>query len=115
MSPDPWAEQSDEDGYGVSCTDACATPATGGCDESGMGELDSEAGFKLAKPDAMSCSSYSSISGSLAPYKWSGGSCYFGTSGTCDTSVSFARRLCACKCGAGSSQPLPAIARSCQT
>jgi len=100
-------------GYGVSCTDACATPATGGCDESGLSEADSEASFKLAKPDAMTCNAYFF---NAYPIRTSNGRCYFGgTSGTCDAKMGHGVRLCACKCGAGSFQPQSAIARSCQT
>ena len=108
-----------QDGYDVSCTDACATPATGGCDESGMSEAGTEADLILAKPDAMICNrpgqadQYYSGSNSAAPYKFKYGGCFFGTGGTCDGSSSNVQRLCACKCGAGSSQSLPGIARSC--
>ena len=103
------------DGFGVSCTDACATPATGGCDESGLSEGLSEANFNLAKPDAMSCNGYFSSGGALVPAQRVDGRCYFGTAGTCGSLSSSRLRLCLCKCGAGSSQPLSAPARSCQT
>ena len=107
------------DGYGVSCTVACATPATGGCDASGLSEIVTEAGFKLAKPEAMSCpGGYSSYGAYHTPYKLANGACKFGPNGNCGASSTYARRLCACKCGAGSSQPLSAPQRgivSCQT
>ena len=83
-----------------------------------MSELDSEEDFNLVKPEAMTCSAYYSwpldwrINGVL-PFKISDGRCYTGTGGTCDDKYSDNVRLCACLCGAGSSQPLSGIARSC--
>ena len=114
-------------GYGVSCTDACATPATGGCDASGLSEADSEEDFNLAKPagydldfNPWSCpAGYdSSNSDPWAPaYSSTNGKCYIGTGGTCDGVHPNYLRVCACKCGAGSYQPLSAPQRgivSCQ-
>ena len=108
------------DGYGVSCTDACATAAAGECDADAFDEIDNEENFNLAKPDTMICSTYYSTSSPQAPYKAFGScffgtcNCYFGTGGTCDASTdgNF-RRLCPCQCGAGSYQPLPGIAQNC--
>ena len=104
------------DGFGVSCTDACATPATGGCDESGLSEGLSEANFNLAKPDAMICAAYTyEFDHPLSPFRYYTSECFTGTGGTCNAKSPTVLRLCACKCGAGSSQPLSAPARSCQT
>ena len=105
---------SNVDGFGVSCTDACATAAVGECDADGFDEIDSEEKFKQAKPDTMSCpNGYRSIGNPVVPCTNSNGECYYGTRGTCDASHSGALRLCPCQCGAGSYQPSSAPARSC--
>ena len=98
------------DGYGLSCDDACATPATGGCDASGMGELATKADFNLAKPDAMSCSGYSSQSSSFWPGEHVNGGCIYNTGGTsCDSSHADHLRLCACTVRASAARARPSL------
>jgi hypothetical protein len=122
IKPTGGANVSGEEGYGLSCTDACATPATGGCDASGLSEVGNIKEFNLAKPEAMSCSGYSSNPWNVLPAKVEGHCFFHGPSSgallltapaTCGSLSPDALRLCACKCGAGSSQPQSTIARSC--
>jgi hypothetical protein len=105
---------------GDSCTTVCANAATGGCDADGLSEVGNEANFKEAKPEAMSCPDGYALkttrSGKFTPFR-EGTYCWWGTAGTCDQEAPSVLRLCACKCGAGSYQPLSAPQRgivSCQ-
>ena len=114
--------QNGEEGYGVSCDQACATAAAGECDADAFDELDSEENFNLAKPDAMSCDmGYVASRKDYAPYTSSLVDlvrCFFRRlqgSSTCGSVPDgpSQRRLCPCQCGAGSYQPLPGIAQNC--